>query len=109
MNSAGRHHYPAYHTVIDSYDYVERFVDPSFSAHVSLTQLAADVILQMSTSALLPFDVRELADTLEMEYDSLQQDGMDQFDHFLGVDLTSVMCLIDSLSALTAIFHVDLH
>jgi len=83
MGSAGHRHYPAYHTVIDNFDYMERFVDPLFSAHVSVAQLAADVALQLSSSARLPFDVRELADTLELEYDSLQQDGIDQFNHLL--------------------------
>jgi len=83
MNSASQRHYPAYHTVIDSFDYMERFVDPSSSAHVSLTQLTADVLLQMASSPRLPVDVRELADTLEMEYDSLQQDGMDRFTDLL--------------------------
>jgi len=85
MNSGGPRHYPAYHTVVDNFDYMEKFVDPSLSAHVSLTQLVADVVLQMSSSARLPLDVRELADTLEMEYDSLQQDGMDRFNHLLGI------------------------
>jgi len=91
MNSAGARHYPVYHTVVDSFDYVERFVDPSFSAHASLTQLVADVILQFSSSARLPLDVRELADTLELEYDSLQQDGMQQFDHLLGSRLYNTL------------------
>jgi len=85
MNSASHRHYPAYHTVVDNFDYVERFVDPSLSAHVSLTQLAADIVLQTSSSARLPLDVRELADTLEMEYDALQQDGMDLFNDLLGI------------------------
>lgn len=85
MNSASHRHYPAYHTVVDNSDYMERFIDPSFSAHVSLTQLAADVVLQMSSLLRLPLDVRELADTLELEYDSLQQDGLDEFNYLLGV------------------------
>ena len=84
MNSGSHRHYPAYHTVIDNSDYMEQFVDPSFSAHVSITQLAADIILQMSSSVRLPLDVRELADTLELEYDSLQQDGMENFNYLLG-------------------------
>jgi len=92
MNSAGARHYPAYHTVVDSFDYVQRFIDPSFSAHCSLTQLVADVVLQMSSSARLPLDVRELADTLEMEYDSLQQDGMQHFSHLLGIVQTIQGC-----------------
>jgi len=85
MNSGGHRHYPAYHTVIDNFDYIERFVDPSLSAHVSIAQLAAEIVLQLSSSARLPLDVRELADTLETEYDALQQDGMDLFNQLLGI------------------------
>jgi len=85
MNSASHRHYPAYHTVIDNSDYMERFIDPSFSAHVSLAQLAADIVLQLSSSVRLPLDIRELADTLELEYDSLQQDGMEEFNYLLGI------------------------
>jgi len=94
MNSAGHRHYPAYHTVVDNFDYMERFIDPSFSAHVSLAQLAADIVLRMSTSARLPFDVRELADTLEMEYDSLQQDGVEMFNHLLGIYASHFFSLV---------------
>jgi len=94
MNSAGPRHYPTYHTVVDNFDYMERFIDPSMSAHVSLTQLVADIVLQISSSARLPLDVRELADTLEMEYDSLQQDGMERFNHLLGILSTQLTHLL---------------
>lgn len=83
-NSASRRHYPAYHTAIDGSEYVKRFVDPTFGAHVSISKLMAEVVLQLASSARLPFDIRELADVLESEYDSLLQESLEDFKYTLG-------------------------
>jgi hypothetical protein len=83
-NSASPRRYPAYHTSIDGFDYVKRYIDPTFSSHVSITKLVAEVVLQLASSSRLPLDVRELADVLETEYDSLLQESMEEFKYTLG-------------------------
>lgn len=76
--------YPARHTAIDTYEYVKRFVDPTFVAHETLAQFIGEIVLQLLSYVRLPLDVRELAETLEQEYNSLQQDGMEEFKSTLG-------------------------
>lgn len=64
-------HYPAYHTSLDNMQYMVRFIDPTFRAHATLARTIGEMTLRLSTLAKLPMDVRELAATLEEEYNGL--------------------------------------
>lgn len=75
--------YPAHHTAIDNYEYVKRFVDPTFVAHETMAHFVGEIILQLSALPRLPLDIRELTETLEQEYNGLQQEGLHDFKYML--------------------------
>lgn len=52
---------------------MEKFIDPDYSLHISMTKVLADVILRLSDSAILPFDLISLVHTLERGSTVLQQ------------------------------------
>lgn len=84
--------YPTYHTAFDTFDYVEKFLDPGeegslgcpemggvggpapelkpcrpltgFGSHRAVAQTVADVILRLSDSLFLPLNVSDYSDTL---------------------------------------------
>lgn len=56
--------YPSYHTAYDTLDYVERFIDPSFTYHRAIGQLTGEVLRQLTDRPLLTFDLREYAQVL---------------------------------------------
>jgi N-acetylated-alpha-linked acidic dipeptidase len=50
-----------YHSAYDSYDWMRRFADPSFQAHVAAGSLAALFLSRVANADLTPFDFRALA------------------------------------------------
>jgi N-acetylated-alpha-linked acidic dipeptidase len=53
-----------YHSAYDSYDWMRRFGDPTFEAHVAAGTLAALFLARVSNADLTPFDFRALANRL---------------------------------------------
>ncbi|KAM9221338.1 aminopeptidase NAALADL1 [Dugong dugon] len=66
--------YPTYHTAFDTFDYVQKFVDPGFSCHRAVGQTAGSVLLRLSDSLLLPLNVSDYSETLRSFLQAAQQD-----------------------------------
>ncbi|XP_055466598.1 aminopeptidase NAALADL1 [Psammomys obesus] len=56
--------YPTYHTAFDTFDYVEKFLDPGFSSHQAVARTAGSVLLRLSDSLFLPLNVSDYSETL---------------------------------------------
>ncbi|XP_069865961.1 aminopeptidase NAALADL1-like [Dipodomys merriami] len=56
--------YPTYHTAFDTFEYVEKFVDPGFSSHQAVARTAGSVLLRLSDSFFLPLNVSDYSETL---------------------------------------------
>jgi len=50
-----------YHSAYDSYDWMRRFGDPGYQAHVAAAEIAALFLCRMANADLEPFDMRALA------------------------------------------------
>ncbi|XP_012633483.1 aminopeptidase NAALADL1 [Microcebus murinus] len=66
--------YPTYHTAFDTFDYVDKFVDPGFSSHQAVARTAGSVLLRLSDSFFLPLNVSDYSDTLRSFLQAAQQD-----------------------------------
>ena len=64
--------YPAYHTDIDSYDYLSRLIDPKFETVQLYANLVSELVLQLSSLTRLPFDVRGLASAVSDSFNTLK-------------------------------------
>ncbi len=64
--------YPGYHTAIDNFNMTKDFVDPMFLAHKTLADLVGEIVLELATSAFLPFDAREYGLALGDAFNQLQ-------------------------------------
>lgn len=56
--------YPVYHSIHDTFNWVEKFVDPSFLIHLSVCELSARLLLRICDSNLVPIDVTSYSDAL---------------------------------------------
>uniref|UniRef100_A0A8C6ED82 Aminopeptidase NAALADL1 n=1 Tax=Moschus moschiferus TaxID=68415 RepID=A0A8C6ED82_MOSMO len=56
--------YPTYHTAFDTFDYVDKFLDPGFSSHQAVARTAGNVLLRLSDSLFLPLNVSDYSETL---------------------------------------------
>uniref|UniRef100_A0A8I3W574 Aminopeptidase NAALADL1 n=1 Tax=Callithrix jacchus TaxID=9483 RepID=A0A8I3W574_CALJA len=66
--------YPTYHTAFDTFDYVDKFLDPGFGSHQAVAQTAGSVILRLSDSFFLPLNVSDYSETLLSFLQAAQQD-----------------------------------
>nr|XP_039327403.1 aminopeptidase NAALADL1 [Saimiri boliviensis boliviensis] len=66
--------YPTYHTAFDTFDYVDKFLDPGFSSHQAVAQTAGSVILRLSDSFFLPLNISDYSETLHNFLQAAQQD-----------------------------------
>ncbi|XP_006179613.2 aminopeptidase NAALADL1 [Camelus ferus] len=65
--------YPTYHTAFDTFDYVDKFVDPGFSSHQAVARTAGSVLLRLSDSLFLPLNVSDYSETLRSFLQAAQQ------------------------------------
>ncbi|XP_007174338.2 aminopeptidase NAALADL1 [Balaenoptera acutorostrata] len=85
--------YPTYHTAFDTFDYVDKFVDPGFSSHQAVAQTAGSVLLRLSDSLFLPLNVSDYSETLRSFLQAAQQDLgglLEQHNISLGPLVTAV-------------------
>ena len=67
----GQSIYPVYHSVHDTYKWLQGLVDPDFSYHLTTTTVAARSLMSMADNIVLPFDVRQYAIALRKSYQTL--------------------------------------
>ncbi|EDM12571.1 rCG47528, isoform CRA_b [Rattus norvegicus] len=65
--------YPTYHTAFDTFDYVEKFLDPGFSSHQAVARTAGSVLLRLSDSLFLPLNVSDYSETLQSFLQAAQE------------------------------------
>ncbi|XP_062874192.1 aminopeptidase NAALADL1 [Trichomycterus rosablanca] len=70
--------YPAYHTAYDTFDYVDRFIDPGFTSHQTVARTAGNILIRLADSMLLPFNCSDYAETLEQYLAAAEQNFEEQ-------------------------------
>ncbi|XP_067658691.1 putative N-acetylated-alpha-linked acidic dipeptidase isoform X1 [Haliotis asinina] len=92
--------YPAYSTLEDDSDYLKTLIDPDFKLHITLTQIVTDLLLRLSDSAILPFNVSN--------YELIFRKGKMELDPYMG-DIDSAQIRIDVLYAAIQNFTDSAH
>jgi hypothetical protein len=65
--------HPAHRTSVDTFDYVERYVDTNdFEAHATATGTTAAILFRLANAVRLPADVRRVGATLEQMTNGLK-------------------------------------
>ncbi len=64
MGYGGESESGSYHSIYDSIDHYQRFVDPSFDYGTTLVQTTGRVALRFANAELLPFEFGDFAETL---------------------------------------------
>ncbi|PFX14387.1 putative N-acetylated-alpha-linked acidic dipeptidase isoform X2 [Stylophora pistillata] len=63
--------YPSYHTQEDNFYWVKKFADPEFEIHRAMTLLMGGMLLDLSDSQIIPFNLSRLMNTIHRAFDSL--------------------------------------
>uniref|UniRef100_F7BEM7 glutamate carboxypeptidase II n=1 Tax=Ciona intestinalis TaxID=7719 RepID=F7BEM7_CIOIN len=64
--------YPVYHSLHDTFKYMENFIDPEFKYSKAIGQVAADVMLKLSSLSVLPLNPIDYAAKLRYMFKSLE-------------------------------------
>lgn len=67
-------HYPGYHSVYETFEYVNKFVDPGYKCHQAVAKILAEILRRMSDTAVLPIDACLYAEDLAEKRDALYLD-----------------------------------
>ncbi|KAK3752319.1 hypothetical protein QZH41_010340, partial [Actinostola sp. cb2023] len=65
--------YPVYHTTEDTYYWMQKFVDPQFKVHQAMVQFSGGLLLDLSDSLVIPYNVYDFAKVLNLSYEILDQ------------------------------------
>ncbi|GAM87979.1 hypothetical protein ANO11243_060080 [Dothideomycetidae sp. 11243] len=73
-----KHGYP-YHSCYETFEWVEKFGDPTFDYHRVMAQVWTLLILELSDRPIVPYDISSYAKAVQSYIDQLQRDlsGMD--------------------------------
>ncbi|XP_068739354.1 putative N-acetylated-alpha-linked acidic dipeptidase [Montipora capricornis] len=63
--------YPTYHTQEDTFYWIEKFADPKFEIHRSMTLLMGGMLIDLADSLIIPLNVTRLKDALRKAYFAL--------------------------------------
>ncbi|KAF0248247.1 MAG: Uncharacterized protein FD167_2353, partial [bacterium] len=67
--------YGVYHSVYDSFYWMEKFGDPNFTYHATLAKIWGLMVMRLSNEALLPFDYSNYGRQAEKFVDSISRDA----------------------------------
>ena len=65
LTYTGKVYYPVYHTVHDTYKWLQGLIDPKFEYHLATARVATKILLYTADSLVLPFDVTEYGKSLD--------------------------------------------
>ncbi|XP_063161983.1 N-acetylated-alpha-linked acidic dipeptidase 2-like isoform X3 [Candoia aspera] len=58
--------YPVYHTTYETFELVKQFYDPTFQKQLTVAQLRAGLVYELSSSPVLPFQCQDYAEALRL-------------------------------------------
>ena len=67
----GKIMYPVYHSVHDTYKWLQGLVDPDFSYHLTTTLVGARALMSIADGIVLPFDVLQYSKSLRRSFQDL--------------------------------------
>ncbi|XP_051820605.1 aminopeptidase NAALADL1 [Antechinus flavipes] len=96
--------YPTYHTAFDTFQYVEKFLDPGFVSHQAVARTAANALLRLSDSLLLPLNTSDYSETLR-SFLQAAQDALGPSLAQHGISLGPLVSAVESFEQAAAALH----
>lgn len=72
MSYRGKGSYPVYHSVHDTYKWLQGLIDPYFKFHLTTAKVACKLLMYMADSFVLPIDVTEYGKSLNSSLKALK-------------------------------------
>ena len=89
--------YPLYHTSYETFEFVNTYIDPGFKTSKLFGSIIAEIVYQMSSKIILPFNTSTYAVVLEREYVKFKNTNLKSFDNF-GISLSQLEFAISNFT-----------
>lgn len=96
--------YAQYHTRYDSFDWMEKFVDPTFKYHLTITKLWVGHLMIIADSVVMPFNLIQYMDQVEYHLNHFEQTYKDLLDKH-SISLMFARQRLSALRNKTKTFH----
>ena len=78
--------FPLYHTSYETYDLIDKFIDPNLNASSLLAKVMSETVRFISSSLFLPFDTISYSDELNKQFNKFKKDYGTKLNN-LGISL----------------------
>ena len=75
MSYAGEVFYPVYHSVHDTYKWLQGLIDPNFVFHLTTAKVATKLLMYIADTFVLPLDAREYGKSLNTSFVTLKKNN----------------------------------
>ena len=75
MSYAGEVFYPVYHSVHDTYKWLQGLIDPNFVFHLTTAKVATKLLMYIADTFVLPLDPREYGKSLNTSFVTLKKNN----------------------------------
>jgi len=99
--------YPVYHSLHDSFEYFEKFLDPGFKYSFAMAQISADLIIKLSSYKILPLSPIDYAYKLHRMYLKLEKNYGTKLES-VGISLENLSSCIEKLESSIITFNKTL-
>uniref|UniRef100_H2ZD94 glutamate carboxypeptidase II n=1 Tax=Ciona savignyi TaxID=51511 RepID=H2ZD94_CIOSA len=93
--------YPSYHSLHDTFDYMEYFVDPKFKYSKAIAEVAADLMMKLSSLPVLPLSPNDYSAKLKSMFQQFNETN-GEFLNANGIHLTNLESTIDQFNEAAA-------
>uniref|UniRef100_A0A2D4LMQ7 Transferrin receptor-like dimerisation domain-containing protein n=1 Tax=Micrurus spixii TaxID=129469 RepID=A0A2D4LMQ7_9SAUR len=99
--------YPVYHTTYETFELVKRFYDPSFQKQLTVAQLRAGLVYELSDSPLLPLRCQDYAEALRLYaneiYDQAKKHEAELEKYKVSFD--ALFSAVNHFASVATVFH----
>ncbi|ETE66015.1 N-acetylated-alpha-linked acidic dipeptidase 2, partial [Ophiophagus hannah] len=99
--------YPVYHTTYETFELVKRFYDPSFQKQLTVAQIRAGLVYELSDSPLLPLHCQDYAEALRLYaneiYDQAKKHEAELEKYKVSFD--ALFSAVNHFASVATVFH----
>uniref|UniRef100_A0A8C6X3M9 Glutamate carboxypeptidase 2 n=1 Tax=Naja naja TaxID=35670 RepID=A0A8C6X3M9_NAJNA len=99
--------YPVYHTTYETFELVKRFYDPSFQKQLTVAQIRAGLVYELSDSPLLPLRCQDYAEALRLYaneiYDQAKKHEAELEKYKVSFD--ALFSAVNHFASVATVFH----
>ncbi|XP_070607747.1 N-acetylated-alpha-linked acidic dipeptidase 2 isoform X2 [Erythrolamprus reginae] len=99
--------YPVYHTTYETFELVKRFYDPSFQKQLTVAQIRAGLVYELSELPVLPLRCQDYAEALRLYADEIYDQAKKHKEELekYGVSFDALFSAVNHFASVAMDFH----